>query len=104
MVYYRSLARSRAAGPERNGTETEQKCTGGVQVIERQTAELTFRFDGTERNGTETSPFFMLPTVVLIAITSNGIPAPYPGGQNYKNINHITFDSISGGRWNINLN
>ena len=102
MVYYRSLARSRAAGPERNGMETERKCTGGVQVIERQTAELTFRFDRTERNGNVT--IFMLPTVVLIAITSNGIPAPYPGGQNYKNINHITFDSISGGRWNINLN
>ena len=29
--------------------ETERKCTGGVQVIEQQTAELTFRFDGTER-------------------------------------------------------
>ncbi len=64
MVYYRS----RAAGPERNGTErkrngteTERKCTGGVQVIERQTADLAFRFDGTERNGNVT--VFMPPTV-----------------------------------------
>ena len=42
--------------------ETERKCNGGVQVIERQTAELAFRFDGTERNGNVT--VFMPPTVV----------------------------------------
>ena len=57
VVYYRS----RAARPKRNGTETERKCNGGVQVIERQTAELAFRFDGTERNGNVT--VFMPPTV-----------------------------------------
>ncbi len=39
----------------------ERKCNGGVQVIERQTAELAFRFDGTERNGNIT--VFMPPTV-----------------------------------------
>ena len=44
--------------------ETEQKCTGGVQVIEQQTAELVFRFDGTERNGNFT--VFMAPTVCSI--------------------------------------
>ena len=57
MVYYQS----RAAGPEWNGMETEWKCTGGVQVIEWQTAELAFRFDGTEQNGNVT--VFMPPTV-----------------------------------------
>ena len=41
--------------------ETERKFTGGVQVIERQTAELAFRFDGTEQNGNVT--VFMPPTV-----------------------------------------
>ena len=61
MVYYRSLARSRVARPKRNGTETEWKCNGGVQVIERQTVELAFCFDGTERNGNVT--VFMPPTV-----------------------------------------
>ena len=57
VVYYRS----RVAGPKRNGTETEWKCTGGVQVIERQTAELAFHFDRTERNRNIT--VFMPPTV-----------------------------------------
>ena len=66
VVYYRSLAQSRAARPKRNGTETERKCNGGVQVIERQTAELAFRFDGTERNGNVT--VFMPPTVCLTTV------------------------------------
>ena len=65
MVYYQTLAlaRSRAARPERNGNGTEMQrwCADGVQVIERQTAELAFRFDGTERNGNVT--VFMPPTV-----------------------------------------
>ena len=65
MVYYQLLARSRAARPKRSGTETERKCTGGVQVIERQMAELAFCFDGTERNGNVT--VFMPPTVCLYA-------------------------------------
>ena len=43
----------------------ERNCTGGVQVIERQTAELVFRFDGTERNGNVT--VFMPPTVLKVA-------------------------------------
>ena len=55
-----SAIASGRAQTEQNGTETERKCTGGVQVIERQTAELAFRFDGTEWNGTETSPFLCL--------------------------------------------
>ena len=66
MVYYRSLARSRAARPKRNGTETERKCNGGVQVIERQMAELAFRFNGMERNGNVT--VFMPPTVTVKAM------------------------------------
>ena len=52
MVYYhvmRSL--EQAAGPEWNRMETEWKYTGGVQVIEWQTAELAFCFDGTEWKG-----------------------------------------------------
>ena len=61
---------SRAAGPKRNGTETERKCTGGVQVIERQTAELAFRFNGTERNGNVT--VFMPPTVHVYSIAVVG--------------------------------
>ena len=59
VVYYRSLVR--VAGPKRNGTKTEQKYTGGVQVIKRQMAELMFRFDGTEQNGNVN--VFMPPTV-----------------------------------------
>ena len=53
VVYYQTLAlaRSRAARPERNGNGTEMQrwCADGMKVIERQTAELAFRFDGTER-------------------------------------------------------
>ena len=49
--------------------ETERKCTGGVQVIERQTAELAFRFDGTERNGNIT--VIMPPTVVVTQSTQS---------------------------------
>ena len=63
VVYYQLLARSRAARPERNRTETDRKCTGGVQVIERQTAELAFCFDGMERNGNVT--IFIPPTVSI---------------------------------------
>ena len=65
MVYYRS----QAAGPKWNGTETERKYTGGVQVIERQTAELAFRFDGTERNGNVT---VFVPLTVLVHLDRNG--------------------------------
>ena len=36
-------------GMEWNGMEAERKYTGDVQVIERQTAELAFHFNGTER-------------------------------------------------------
>ena len=39
----------------------ERKYTGGVEVIKRQTAELAFRFDGTEWNGNVT--VLMPPTV-----------------------------------------
>ena len=59
VVYFRSLAQ--LARPEQNGTETEQKYTGGVQVIEWQMAELAFRFDGTEQN--RNVNVFMPPTV-----------------------------------------
>ena len=79
VVYYRSLARSRAARPKRNGTETERKCNGGVQVIERQMAELAFRFDGTERNGNIT--VFMPPTVHENSVGLSSTTNPKPKGQ-----------------------
>ena len=62
VVYYhimRSLAQ--AAGPEWNRMETEWKYTGGVQVIEWQTAELAFCFNGTEWKGNVN--VFMSPTI-----------------------------------------
>ena len=53
---------------EWNGMETERKYTGGMQVIEQQTAELAFRFERTERNGNIN--VFMPPTVAMHALST----------------------------------
>ena len=62
VVCYRVMRLlAQAAGPKRNGTEKEQKYTSGVQVIEWQTAELVFHFNGMQQDGNVT--VFMPPTV-----------------------------------------
>ena len=53
----------------------ERNCTGGVEVTQRQMADIAFRFDGTEWNGNVT---VFMPHTVLIELDIVFVPSFKP--------------------------
>ena len=74
VVYYRIMqSLPGVVGPEWNRMETEQKYTGGVQVIEQQTANgkrQSSRSISTELIGTEMSTFLFLLLYITLALSA----------------------------------